>query len=156
MRELRKFRFVYCDPFKCVGCSICEYVCSLKYARCLDPMASRIKAVRIYPSRNIALACVLCENPPCVKICPRNALTQDEQGVIRVDADSCVGCGLCIEACPLGVINLHPRLRIPVVCDLCDGSPLCIEACPEDALTLTTKDLQAQIKRLKAAKQLTG
>jgi len=153
---LKKFKFVYCDPSKCVGCGICELVCSLKHENRFSSVASRIRSVRLYPYRNVALTCVLCENPPCVKACPRDALTQAQDGHIVVDEDKCVGCGLCIEACDFGVIMLHPLRMVAIVCDLCDGSPLCIDACPEDALTLTSRDIRAQIKRVEVAKKLTG
>jgi Fe-S-cluster-containing hydrogenase component 2 len=96
----------------------------------------------------------MCENPPCVKACPRDALTQAEDGRIIVDEGKCTGCGLCIEACDFGALTLHPIRRIPIVCDLCNGTPLCIEACPEDALNLTTRDLLAQVKRIKTAEKL--
>ncbi|HID17047.1 TPA: 4Fe-4S dicluster domain-containing protein [Candidatus Bathyarchaeota archaeon] len=153
---MKKFKFVYCDPFKCVGCGICEYACSLKHENALSAATSRIRTVRIYPHRNVAITCVLCEDPPCVKACPRDALEQNEEGVITVKEEKCVGCGLCVESCDFGAITLHPKGRIPIVCDLCDGSLLCVEVCPEDALDLTTKDIQAQLKRVKAAKSLTG
>jgi len=151
---LKKFKFAYCDPFKCVGCGICELVCSLKHEGRFSSSTSRIKAIRLYPYRNIALTCVMCEDPPCVKACPRDALKQADDGHIVVDGEKCVGCGLCVEACDFGVITLHPTKRVVLICDLCGGSPLCIEACPEDALTLTTHDLRAQLKRIVAADKL--
>jgi len=152
---MKKYKFVYCDPFKCVGCGICEYVCSLKHEGGFGAAYSRIRAVRIYPNRNVAIACVMCEDPPCVKACPRDALSQAEDGRILVDEEKCTGCGLCVEACDFGAITLHPKRRTPITCDLCDGTPLCIDACPEDALELTTRDLRAGLKRLKAAQELT-
>jgi Fe-S-cluster-containing hydrogenase component 2 len=97
----------------------------------------------------------MCEDPPCVKACPRDALTQAEDGRIIVDEEKCVGCGLCVEVCDFGSLTLHPMKRTPIVCDLCNGAPLCIEACPEDALELTTRDLRAQVKRIKVAEKLT-
>lgn len=153
---MKKFKFVYCDAFKCVGCGICEYVCSLRHEKAFHAPTSRIRAVRIYPDRNVSITCALCEDPACVKSCPRDALTQDEQGVIKVEASKCTGCGLCIEACDFGAMALHPRLRVSLVCDLCGETQACVDACPEDALSLTTRDLLAQQRRLKAAASLTG
>ena len=153
---MRRFKFVHCDPFKCVGCGICEYVCSLRQEKAFRSSVSRIRTVRIYPHRNVSITCVLCEEPPCVDACPRDALAQDELGIVRVDVSKCVGCGLCMEACDFGAITIHPELRVALICNLCDGEPACIEACPEDALSLTTRDLQAQMRRLKVASNLTG
>ncbi|MEM2926067.1 MAG: 4Fe-4S dicluster domain-containing protein [Candidatus Bathyarchaeia archaeon] len=152
---MKKFKFVHCDPFKCVGCGICEYICSFMYEKAFRPSSSRIRTVRIYPDKNVSIACVLCEDPPCVEACPRDALSQDGLGIIRVEASKCTGCGLCVEACDFGTIMIHPELRVALVCNLCDGNPACIEACPEDALSLTTREIQAQMKRLKLASNLT-
>jgi len=39
---------------------------------------------------------------PCVSSCPQRAITMPEglNGIPRLDADTCTGCGLCISCCP--------------------------------------------------------
>jgi molybdopterin-containing oxidoreductase family iron-sulfur binding subunit len=44
-----------------------------------------------------------CENPPCVKVCPVEATFQNDEGVVLMDYDRCIGCRLCATACPYGV-----------------------------------------------------
>jgi Fe-S-cluster-containing dehydrogenase component len=40
-----------------------------------------------------AIACRSCENAPCVRACPKDALEQDENtGIIRVDPAKCDAC----------------------------------------------------------------
>src|SRR4030043_117765 len=39
-------QFVNCKPDKCVGCNICEYICSLKKEKVFNPVKSRIREVR--------------------------------------------------------------------------------------------------------------
>lgn len=151
--------FVSCDPEKCVGCRICEYACSYEKDKSFNPLRSRIRAIRIYPDINLAITCRLCQDAPCVKACPRDALTQSkETGRIIVDEDECNGCGWCIEACDFGAITLDPEEKIVKICDQCstreDEQPQCIEWCPEEALSLTSRDALAQKARLGITEKL--
>lgn len=150
-----RHNFVAVDPDKCVGCRICEYVCSMEKEKVFNPTKSRIRTVRIYPDINASLACRLCETALCVTACPRKALEQSaENGIILVNKDKCDGCGWCIEACDFGVITLDAEGKVVKVCDLCDGKPKCVEWCPEEALQLTDKDTLAQTARVDAVKKL--
>jgi carbon-monoxide dehydrogenase iron sulfur subunit len=148
-------RFVTADPQKCVGCEVCEYVCAMTKENTFNPMKSRIRVVRLNPLINLSLACRLCEDPPCVAACPRDALTQSEEtGIIQVDEDRCNGCGWCIEACDYGAVTLHPENKVVFICDLCDGDPECVKWCPEEALDFVTADILAQKARITAVKKL--
>ena len=151
----RQHKFVTVDPELCTGCTVCEYACALEKDGVFNPLRSRIRVVRIYPSSNLAIACRLCENAPCVIACPRKALEQSEEnGVILVDADKCDGCGWCIEACDFGAITIHPETRVAIVCDLCGGDPQCIKICPVEALSLASTDIVAKKSRIGATKKL--
>ncbi|MFB0568124.1 MAG: 4Fe-4S dicluster domain-containing protein [Nitrososphaeria archaeon] len=151
-----RHKFVSYDPDKCVGCRVCEYVCSLEKEKTFNPTLSRIRTLRIYPNTNASLACRLCEDAPCVIACPRKALEQSkENGVILVDDDKCDGCGWCIEACDFGTITLMPDKKTVAICDLCDGEPKCVKWCPEEALELSSKDIIAQKARIDAVQKLT-
>ena len=133
-------QFVDCDPEKCVGCVVCEYACSWEKEKVFNPVKSRIRAIRLDPLSNVALACRACKGAPCVVACPEKALSQSTvTGVIMVDEEACNGCGWCIEACEYGAITLHPNEQKVIVCDLCDGEPECVQFCPEGALKLSGK-----------------
>ncbi len=153
-----KHEFVTVIPDKCVGCRICEYVCSLQKDKVFNPTRSRIRVVRIYPTTNASLTCRLCEDAPCVIACPRKALTQSEEtGVILVEDDLCNGCGWCFEACDFGAITLDPEKKVVRICDLCidrEAGPMCVEWCPEEALELTTKDILSQKARIDSSQRL--
>jgi Fe-S-cluster-containing dehydrogenase component len=111
--------------------------------------------MRIEPTLNISMACRLCEDPTCVKSCPRKALSKDEEaGIIKLDEAKCNGCAWCIETCEFGAIALHPAKQTMVVCDLCDGEPKCVIYCPKEALKLMTTEEISQKTRKKALKAL--
>jgi len=132
-------KFIVSDPEKCTGCGICELVCSAVKEGGFNPLLSRIRAIRIEPFMNMAIACRLCEDPKCVKSCPRKALKKDEStGVILVDAQRCDGCRWCLEACEFGANFIHPNKKIAVTCDLCQLEPKCVTHCPKEALQLMT------------------
>jgi len=147
-------KFVAIDPAKCTGCSLCEYVCVLEKNEPLwNPLRSRIRVIRLTPAFNLALTCRFCENAPCVRACPRNALFQSEEGFILSDEARCDRCGWCIQACPHGGISLHPDKASVLVCDLCKNNPegpQCVGLCPEEALEIVSSD-DAVTKKLVAA-----
>jgi Fe-S-cluster-containing hydrogenase component 2 len=148
-------KFIAADPEKCVGCGICEYICSLEKEKVFNPLKARIRIVRIHPVINMSMTCRLCEDAACVRACPRDALEQSEEnGVILIDEDKCDGCGWCIEACEFGTITIHPEKKVVIICDLCEGEPKCVDWCPEEALEFMTKDTLAQKARIAAVKKL--
>ena len=133
-------QFVNCNPKKCNGCVVCEYVCSLEKEETFNPVKSRIRAVRLNTTSNIAMTCRTCEKAPCVPACPKDALIQStENKTITVDEEKCNGCGWCIQACEYGAITLHPSTQKALICDTCNGNPVCIQWCPESALSLKGK-----------------
>jgi carbon-monoxide dehydrogenase iron sulfur subunit len=142
-------RFIFCDPEKCLGCLICEFVCSAVKEKSTNPLLSRIRVVNLEPTGSMAIACFLCEDAPCVKVCPRKALRQNkETGVVAIDEDKCNGCSWCLEACPFGAIGFNPYKKVAMICDLCDGNPECVTYCPfEGALTFSSIEEVAHGRR---------
>lgn len=46
------------------------------------------------------IACMQCEKPPCVKVCPARTTYREPDGVVVIDYNWCIGCRMCITACP--------------------------------------------------------
>ena len=44
--------------------------------------------------------CQQCENPPCVSACPIEETWQEDDGIVVVDYNWCIGCRYCEAACP--------------------------------------------------------
>lgn len=83
-----------------------------------------------------SIACNHCEDPVCVQVCPTTAMHKDEQGIIRVDHDKCVGCRYCEWNCPYSAPQFDKSLGKMTKCHFCHDrlaaglNPLCVDACP--------------------------
>ena len=83
-----KYQYINCDSTKCVGCQLCEYMCSDTKTGEFNTYRSRIRTVRAEEVLITAVACRTCEDAPCVIACPRDALKQDSiTGIIHIDAE---------------------------------------------------------------------
>jgi Fe-S-cluster-containing dehydrogenase component len=91
-------------------------------------------------------SCLHCAQPACVTVCPTGAsYKRAEDGIVLVNADLCIGCGLCAWACPYGARELDPVEHVMRKCTLCvdriyneelppdERQPACVLACPTSA-----------------------
>jgi Fe-S-cluster-containing dehydrogenase component len=91
-------------------------------------------------------SCLHCEDAACVTVCPTGAsFKRAEDGIVLVDADKCMGCGLCAWACPYGAREMDPTEKIMRKCTLCVDRiynenipaarrvPACVATCPTSA-----------------------
>jgi len=110
-------------------------------------------------SVNVSLACMHCGDAPCVKSCPRQALSKkDESGTVLVDQQKCVGCMLCLWACPFGAPQLGLKGKMEK-CTFCEERPLdmrraCEEICPTQAIVSGPVDQLSQIAKATIAERL--
>ncbi len=91
-------------------------------------------------------SCLHCETPACVTVCPTGASYKRAQdGIVLVDEDKCIGCGLCAWACPYGAREFSPVEGVMKKCTLCvdriynqnlpeaEREPACVQVCPTRA-----------------------
>jgi Fe-S-cluster-containing hydrogenase component 2 len=147
------------DPRRCIGCEICESVCSFAHDGEFNPINSRINRVRIEPVINSTINCLKCKDPDCVEACDLNALSQDpDTGLIIVDENACDGCGSCVKYCPYGAITIHSKTNKAIMCDLCEDNeydePQCVEYCPKGAIFVETIDGEKDEERLETLKRI--
>ena len=136
---------VYAIEDYCLACHLCEYYCGFSHSGEQSMVKAYKKGspqARIQVEEggevNFALNCRHCDNPVCVKSCITGALTRDDDGVIRVNQEKCVGCWTCVMSCSYGaIVRGHGDKKVALKCDLCTESgntPACVDGCPNRAL----------------------
>ncbi len=127
----------------CVGCRLCEMICSLVHEGECSTTRSRITIVRDEEfGNNLVSVCMQCAETYCVESCPLAALSRDtETGAVLVDEQLCNGCEACVVACPIGAISYDKEREIIFKCDLCGGDPECVKFCSRGTLALTDTDI---------------
>jgi carbon-monoxide dehydrogenase iron sulfur subunit len=132
VEEVRKR--VILDIDRCVECWSCSAACFYSHYG--------VDVVKAAAAGDVALPliCRQCDDPACVAVCPAEAMTRDESGMVRRAAALCRGCGSCARACPFGVLDLVMAKHRVAKCDMCadrtavGADPRCVSACPTGAL----------------------
>lgn len=110
------------DLHRCFGCQACAAACKvannlpkeLVYNRVFTEGGSSSDcAAGSYPNCTLGfrpMSCMHCEEPACAAVCPTGATHKDENGIVCIETDLCIGCQMCINACPYdGVRTLVPE-----------------------------------------------
>ncbi|WP_025321542.1 4Fe-4S dicluster domain-containing protein [Deferrisoma camini] len=171
------------DLSRCIGCRRCVYACVKENNQSRrDPQIHYIhvlrfengemefeKSERYYnPERvpeeghyYLPVQCQHCRKAPCIKACPVRATWAEDDGIVVVDYNWCIGCRYCMAACPYEgrmfnwldpklppeelnpdthYLGNRPRMRgVVEKCTFCiqrtrEGRyPACLEACPVGA-----------------------
>ena len=129
------------DTRRCIGCHACTVACKSEFDVPLGVNRSWVeyteKGTFPHVDRSfLPRLCNHCSEPPCVRVCPTNATWRDDDnGVVVIDEDICIGCKYCIQACPYGARFLNPTTGAAEKCDFCihrvtQGiEPSCVNTC---------------------------
>ncbi len=112
-------------------------------------------------------SCLHCADAPCVTVCPTGAsYKRTEDGIVLVNEDDCIGCGLCAWACPYGAREMDQVAGVMKKCTLCvdrienvhipeiDRVPACVRACPTGARHFgDLQDPESAVSKLVAARE---
>lgn len=151
---------------KCTGCSACMVTCKDKcnlrpginnrYVQCEE--WGTFPNVRVTYS---SLCCNNCEDPACVKNCPKSAMSIDSrQGVTFVNTERCVGCGTCARVCPYKVPHIDEEIHKSRKCDFCidlisnGENPACVDVCAARAIHFG--EVEDLMKEYPEAEQMEG
>jgi len=154
------------DLDTCVGCHACAVACKQwNTSGTSGPLSdyepygekpsgvwfNRIRHYEVdeYPNNktiNTPMSCMHCEDAACVTVCPTGAsYKREEDGIVLVDQDKCMGCNYCAWACPYGARELDREEGVMKKCTLCvdriydenlpeaERQPACVLTCPSNA-----------------------
>lgn len=150
---------------KCTGCKACQIACKDK-----NDLPAGVRWRRVFqyeggewinlngemiPSNvyaySVSAACMHCQNPVCMQVCPAAAISKREDGIVLINQDKCIGCRYCSWACPYGAPQFNSDMGVMSKCNMCydlvdkGERPACVESCPYRALDFgPLEDLQKQ------------
>jgi Fe-S-cluster-containing dehydrogenase component/formate-dependent nitrite reductase membrane component NrfD len=133
------------DQTRCIGCHACSVACKSENHVPLGVQRTYVKSVDIgvFPVTHRAFQvnrCNQCDRPPCVAICPTEAMAKRPDGIVDFDKSVCIGCKACMAACPYDAIYINPEDLCAEKCNLCVHrielglEPACAIVCPTQAI----------------------
>lgn len=134
---------LFIDLEICNKCKECKVDCSYFY----HPQNNGITTLRELAA--FATVCRQCEEAPCIKACPQDALEKQEDGTLKRYNMRCIGCKSCVLACPFGTIYPEVIPHLASQCDYClnrlNGKiPECVNTCPFGAVKYA--DIEEDVK----------
>jgi len=135
-------------PDRCIGCLVCEVICSETYFQEADPEKSAIRIIEDETGEADYQILVCQQLGDCIDVCPTMAIRRLKNGVVTIRKKECVGCYACVGFCPIGAMFTHPDLVVPFKCIACGK---CAEECPTEALEIV--EVEEAKSGSKAARQ---
>jgi len=142
------------DTRYCTGCKTCQLACKDKNELPVGQLWRRVYEVseggweprgkawlHSVTAYNISISCNHCQKCICEEVCPVKAYSRDENGIVTIDQNRCMGCKYCAWACPYGAPQFNPLTGRMGKCDFCRDRieeglpPVCVEACPMRVLS---------------------
>jgi Fe-S-cluster-containing dehydrogenase component/formate-dependent nitrite reductase membrane component NrfD len=131
------------DLRKCIGCHACTIACKAEHEIPVGVNRCWVKTVEkgSFPDTRrffFPVLCNQCTEAPCVRICPTNALFKRRDGIVDLNAASCIGCRACMEACPYDQLFIDPNTHTAEKCNFCANRvenellPACVIVCPTE------------------------
>ena len=131
---------------RCIGCRGCEVACKQENGVALGSYWGKVLNVGPngkYPNLEmyfLPTLCQECKSPECVKACPTGAsYKRNEDGIVLIDKEKCIGCRYCMMACPYGVRSFNKETKVVEKCTLCvqlqavGEKPACVKNCSAKA-----------------------
>jgi len=154
------------DLERCIGCHACAIACKVENdieqgswmrVEMLDgqPLDTARGQSPKLTMHYLPLACMHCQDPPCMDACPANAIYRRDDGVVILDTSKCNGCQDCLSACPYGAILWVETTGVATKCHLCAHrlekglEPFCALCCETKAIHFgDLSDPQSRVSQL--------
>src|SRR5712664_3803615 len=131
------------DLRKCIGCHACTIACKAEHQIPIGVNRCWVKTVEkgTFPATRrffFPVLCNQCDEAPCARICPTNALFKRPDGIVDLDGDVCIGCRACMVACPYDQLFIDPNTHTAEKCNFCANRvenellPACVSVCPTE------------------------
>jgi tetrathionate reductase subunit B len=158
------------DITKCNGCHNCQIACKDEHVgndwspiarpqpmsgqfwtKVEDIVRGSVPKVRVAYLHTI---CRHCDDAPCIKACPNQAIYKRTDGIVIIDPGKCKGSRKCIQECPYeGSVYFNNELNIAQKCTFCAhlidkgwNETRCSDVCPTGAYTFGEEaELRGQI-----------
>jgi Fe-S-cluster-containing dehydrogenase component/formate-dependent nitrite reductase membrane component NrfD len=129
------------DLPKCIGCHACTIACKAEHQIPVGVNRCWVKTVEkgTFPDTRrffFPVLCNQCDDAPCAKICPTNALFKRRDGIVDLNGSACIGCRACMVACPYDQLFIDPNTHTAEKCNFCANRvenellPACVSVCP--------------------------
>jgi len=113
------------DHESCWGCKACEVACKQE-----NNPAEGVKFIYVSEDGPKMVhgkldfvfhvnVCRHCDDPPCADVCPSDAISKRDDGIVVMDYEKCTGCQSCVDACPYDAIAFDGSKEIAQKCNLC-------------------------------------
>src|SRR5437867_2968613 len=131
------------DLRKCIGCHACTIACKAEHQIPVGVNRCWVKTVEqgTFPATRrffFPVLCNQCDEAPCARICPTNALFKRSDGIVDLHNDACIGCRACMVACPYDQLFIDPNTHTAEKCNFCANRvenellPACVSVCPTE------------------------
>ncbi len=113
------------DHESCWGCRTCEVACKQENrdpdgVRLIKVMEKRPQIVNGKPDFTFFVnVCRHCDEPACIPVCPEEAISIRDDGIVVLETQKCMGCGLCMDECSYDAIELDSERGVARKCNLC-------------------------------------
>lgn len=145
----------YIDQGRCVGCRTCQVACKDYHGHGVGTSLRRVyeyvggdwmpngkgQYTQDVYAYYTSISCNHCAHPICKAVCPTGAIEKrEEDGIVHIQSDKCIGCKACINACPYNGPQYNAETGKAEKCNMClerqevGKQPICVESCPTRAI----------------------
>lgn len=158
------------DLRKCVACAACSVACMDQNDTDIPGGEKPFRLIRSLeltkPDKTqlflwFSKACMHCDQCLPMEKCPGKCFHRDsDTGLVILEDQNCVGCGLCARLCPFEAVTASGRDKKMHKCNGCvervraGREPACVRSCPKGAILFSETEALPEAFSLKSHPEL--